>query len=204
MSGYPTSTPVELLGNGSSPGQINIYNTANTNSIALRSPTGLASDYTLELPASAGATGNVLVRTGATTTEFSGSAYNTSQTLPISLNFSNPTNGSPASTTSNTYVSFATFVYQGTNADNIPDSVSFAVATSNTTAMGQIRILDITNSLTIAESGPFGPTNTTPIIVTPLIVLNNLPTGPAIWEIDLRKANAGGGNAQLFSVQIIG
>jgi hypothetical protein len=203
-SAFPLSSPIEVEGTGGAPGQIDISD--GTNAVQLRAPTGLTSNIDFTLPTTVGTTGQFLQRSGATSTAWAtGSGSNNESTLPISLRF-NDSNGSPVSVNSNTFQVLSRIIYQGTTLDNTINRIIAIVETSNSAATGQLQLFDITNSLIIATSAVFGPavSGLLPTIID-LGTISNLPAASAIFEVQLRRVNVGGGGAaELDAFQILG
>jgi hypothetical protein len=200
---YIINSPIDAEGTGVAPGQINFSD--GTNAVQMRAPTGLAGNTNFVLPATDGTDGQVLIWNSSNATEWvSGSAFFPGQTLPIILNFSNPTNGQPATTSDTSFVPYATFIYKGTNADKPLSEVQFVVETDGASATGQCELTDITNANTIGTTAVFGPGPTSPTIVN-LPSISNLPAGEALFEISIRRGNAmGGGRMSLYSTQLYG
>lgn len=125
--------------------------------------------------------------------------YNINSSLPLSFRFD------PVTTTSTSYNVFGSFIYRGLNTDNTISTMLAIVTTSTTTTTGQVRVIDFTNgSVVIAESATFGPTNGAQIVIN-LGTISNLPTGQAIFQIQLRRVAGGGStNAGLVSLQLYG
>lgn len=127
--------------------------------------------------------------------------FNVNSTLPLSFRF-NANNGNPITTTSTTYVVLGSFIYRGTLIDNIITAILAIVNTNSTTSTGQLRVFNFTNNTVIAESAIFGPTNGTQIAIN-LGAISNLPTGQAIFQIQLRRASASD-SAGIVTVQVYG
>ena len=202
---YIINSPIDAKGTGVAPGQINFSD--GTNAVQMRAPTGLAGNTNFVLPATDGTDGQVLIWNSSNATEWGGSAFFPGQTLPIILNFSNPTNGQPVRTSSSTFIPYATFIYKGTNADKPLSQVQFVVAASNATTTGEVQITDITNA-NIIGTVAFGPglfASGNPVLtIFEFPSISNLPAGEALFEVDIRKTSMGGGNVLLYSCQLYG
>lgn len=197
---YPLTSPIEVEGTGGAPGQINLSD--GTNQVTLRAPTGLAGNVDFTLPSTDGVVGQVLQRSGATSTAWVTSSSNAQSSLPISLQF-NGSNGSPFDTSSTTFVVVSRIIYRGTTIDNTIGGILVIAGTSNANATGQVQVFDATNSNIIATSAIFGPD--LPLTIIDLGTISNLPTTQAIFEIQVRRVNtSGGGAAILNSIQIYG
>nr|QBK85691.1 MAG: hypothetical protein LCMAC101_02860 [Marseillevirus LCMAC101] len=191
---YPISSPVEITGTVPAPGQINF--TDGTNVVEVKAPTTLSGTVTFTLPDADGTTGQSLQWPPSGDTMVWGNVSgNANSTLPVSFRFEGPT-----TTTSNTFVVFASFIYNGTDIDNTMTTGMVVVETSSGAATGQVELFDLTNSLIIATSAIFGPTSGVKIIVD-MGTISNLPTGQALFEVQLRRPSAGGGNAGIHSFQ---
>lgn len=93
------------------------------------------------------------------------------------------------------YEVLARFDFDGSTAIGVP---TFIKAIAYTTATNyDIRIYDVTNALVIAEQ--VGKTNVIPAIFD-MGALNNIPTAPSIWEVQLLRN--GGGFAELDSLSV--
>ena len=195
-SAFPLTSPIEVIGTGGAPGQVNYSD--GTNSVQLSAPTGLSGNVNFVLPSSNGTTDQILSWNASGNTEWINNISNSNSSLPLSFRYN------PATTTSSPYQVVSSFVYRGTNTDNTVTDILAVASTSNSAATGQVRVFDLTNSLVIAESAAFGPTNTTKIIVD-LGTISNLPTGQAIFEVQLRRLpGGGGGQSELRSIQLYG
>lgn len=130
-------------------------------------------------------------------------SFNSGSSLPLSFRFNRP-NGNPTTTNSTTYSEVGSFVYRGTNVDNMMNLILAVVNTSNTSATGRLRIFDQTNVVTIAESATFGPTNGS-LIVIDMGAISNLPSDEARMLIQIRRVNTThGGNAGISTLQLYG
>lgn len=92
------------------------------------------------------------------------------------------------STSNAEYTTKANFTFNGT--DNIPYTVSNEKITIQVRVgggNGQVRVQDVTNDLTIAESAAFA--NGT-LALLDMGTISNKSTAPAIWEIQLKNDNA--------------
>lgn len=129
--------------------------------------------------------------------------FNSNSSFPLALRFDNST-GAPFSTSSTTYVNVASFVYRGVTVDNPITSILAIVSTSGGffifQPFGQVRVIDFTNgSAVIAESAIFPPSSSPTII--DLGTISNLPTGQAIFQIQIRRPYITG-NANISAMQI--
>lgn len=89
--------------------------------------------------------------------------------------------------TSTTYVTAGSIIYEGSNDVGVPDDIK-VISNRNGGSTYDVRVFDITNSLTIAQTT--GQTNLTPQIVS-LGSISNVPTAQAIWEFQVRAPNPG-------------
>jgi hypothetical protein len=198
MSNYTITSPLDILGTGGSPGQINFSN--GTNSVQIQAPPNLSSNVNFILPSTNGTASQVMTWNGSGNLSW-GTATSTTS-FPVTFRFSD-TNGNPVTITSSTFTALANMVYRGTSVDGNITSVLCVVAGSNSSTTGQVRLYDVTNATVIATSATFGPTNGSKIVLN-LGTISNLPASQAILEIQLRRVSIGSGNTQLFTVQIYG
>ena len=196
---FPLTSPIEVTGTGGAPGQVNFSD--GTNVVEVKAPTTLSGTVSFTLPDANGTANQVLKwPVSGSTTVWENSSGNATGTLPVSFNFVAP-NGSPSGTSSSTFQSINTFIYNGTILDNTMSAAICVAQTSNTAATGQVQLIDLTNSMIIATSAVFGPTNSAPIIID-FGVVSNLPTGQSMLEVQIRKlTGAGGGAAEIRSFQ---
>lgn len=103
-------------------------------------------------------------------------------------------------TTKNATYTFATrFIYMGSTTTGIP-TTALVIGGVDSTATMSIRIFDITNSLTIAEV-------TDVTVITPSIInlgtISNIPTGQAIFELQiLKSAGPGPENVNIAAINM--
>lgn len=105
--------------------------------------------------------------------------------------------GSPFLSSSNTtYTILAQSVFPGTNnIDLAPDKCIIISAGSNAGVAGAFRVYDLTAALTICEIDPTPTLSIHPVHdILDLGTISNLPTGQSIFELQMRKTSAGGGN----------
>ena len=197
---FPLTSPIEVSGTGGAPGQVNFSD--GTNIVEVKAPTTLSGTVSFTLPDANGTSDQILKwPSSGTTTVWGANVGNPNGTVPMTVRFNAP-NGDPTNTTSSTYEVFETFIYGGTTTDNPISMAISVVETSNSAATGQLRLFDFSNSLTIAESTIYGPTNGVKIILN-LGTISNLPTGQSMFEVQLRRpTGGGGGNAALHSFQL--
>jgi len=89
-------------------------------------------------------------------------------------------------TTSTAYSSICQFSYPGSDAlDVLPDTASALLGCSSNGGSMGVRVQDITNALTIAESDPI-TVNQAPANFV-LGGFGNLPTGDAVFELQMKK-----------------
>ncbi len=112
---------------------------------------------------------------------------------PIRLSYNRNTK-----TTSGTYEILAFFGFDGTTELGVPTKI-LAVAQMTGATDYSIRVFDETNSLVIAELT--GQTNTVPSIVN-LGSLTNLPTGPAVFSIQMLRTGTGSQSAGINAMSI--
>lgn len=152
MAAYEETSPITIVGDGTNPGLVNFSD--GTFSVLVQAPVGLAGNVDFTLPTVDGATGQILMRTGATATEFQDApAPNIFRTIPINLRFNDPS-GNPTTVTSTTYNTLSTVIFNGTT---LGDNISAICAVANTTngsAAGQIRVIDFSNSGAIVAESP--------------------------------------------------
>jgi hypothetical protein len=99
----------------------------------------------------------------------------------------------PATSTKNsTYTTVGTFGFAGSNEIGVPSVLRAIIGVEDATSL-DARVQDITNNQTIAEVT--GVTDAFPTIVN-LGTISNVPTGAAVWELQIRR-NTGTGNQQV-------
>ena len=103
------------------------------------------------------------------------------------------------STTSNTYVKAQGFIFAGSNSVGPPTSIKALSKVSNASLTGDVRIQDVTNSLTICEVTGIADTTYT---IKDLGTISNVPAAESIWEIQLRHPGGGGDTVSCDSVCI--
>ena len=200
-SSFPLTSPVEIIGTGVTPGQIDVSD--GTNTVQIKAPTGLSSNVDFTLPSTVGTTGQFLQRSGPTSSGWATNIGISNSSLPLSIGSTNR-NGGPAQTNSATFVVRRSITYDGTTTDNTITKIQAIVQTRDDTTTGQVQIFDFTNSNIIATSAIFGPlTGGLPRTIVDLGTISNLPTGQAILEIQLRRPS-GTGNAQIHMTQFYG
>jgi hypothetical protein len=91
-----------------------------------------------------------------------------------------------------TYTTLAQFIYRGSDETGAIQSINVLIANEDATAYGDIRILDTTNVNVIAEVLLF---NSATFTIQDLGTVSNVPTGPAVFEIQVRR-NPFGTNKQ--------
>ncbi len=77
------------------------------------------------------------------------------------------------------------FRFPGTDQEGAPDSFQVIAFRNGASGTYDLRLWDVTNSLTIAEKTGNSETTSTMIDIG---TLSNLPTGPAIFEVQGKKA----------------
>lgn len=109
----------------------------------------------------------------------------------------------PAVVTSSSYVPVATFSYRGAINEPAISQIVSVVDTSDTVATGQVRVRDVTNNQTIAESAVFGPYNGVKTMVD-LGTISNIPGNAAIMEVQLRRDTGTLvlNSARMYSLQV--
>lgn len=108
----------------------------------------------------------------------------------INLMFSGDTTGM-FSTASTNYVQVAIFYFAGTDAIGTPTAFKAIGFKDATPTSWDIQVVDLTNALTIATKT--GNTGTAAEIVD-MGTLSNLPTGPAMFEVQLKRTGGTGGS----------
>jgi hypothetical protein len=99
---------------------------------------------------------------------------------------------------SDTYEVATYFIFPGSNDAGIPTAVK-AVAIINTAPAFDIKIHDYTNNTDIAEV--IGSTNDNAGNLVDLGTLSDIPTGPAMWEVHIRR-NGGTGSKTVWIAAI--
>jgi len=103
---------------------------------------------------------------------------------PIVVVFGGGTDIPYFNTTNTAYTTVGVFLFGGTTALNTPSKISAIGFKDAGPTSWDVRVLDITNALTIAAKT--GNTGTSPEIVD-LGVLTNLPTSPAMFEVQIKR-----------------
>jgi hypothetical protein len=85
-----------------------------------------------------------------------------------------------------TYTTLGRFTFLGTNILTVPKAAKFILWAGESGGSHYARIYDLTNANVIAEVGPFSGQTVT---VQTDSTLTNLPTGEAIFEVQIRDAN---------------
>ncbi len=93
------------------------------------------------------------------------------------------------------YVTVATLVFAGTQRVCNPTAAKWIMGVTGD-AQADLRLQDVTNSLTIAElTGQTG----TGLVIKTQTTLTNLPVGEAVFEVQIKKsAGAGGNKARIY------
>jgi hypothetical protein len=86
------------------------------------------------------------------------------------------------SATAAAYSTVSRFIFRGSTIHGTPTNAKAIAWISSSSQTGRVRLYDITNSLTIATSGTFN--NTTGAIID-LGTISNVPTGDAIFEVQI-------------------
>jgi len=98
----------------------------------------------------------------------------------------------------NSYGAVSTFEFKGSNIVGVPSKIKVLESASSAVSTHDIRIYDITNAQVIAEIT--GLTNMS-FQLTDLGAISNIPTGPAIWELQAQR-NGGGSLFKVGSITI--
>ena len=94
-----------------------------------------------------------------------------------------------------------TFIYRGSLVDGGISKILAVVSSSDGSATGEVRITDITNTNTIALAG-FGPTSGIKEVLD-LGTISNVPSGQAIFEVEIRRVNTIGTNSvSIYNIQL--
>lgn len=97
------------------------------------------------------------------------------------------------------YVSQATILFRGTDVLGIPASIKVAKQASVSSPTHSIKIYDVTNSLAIAE---LTAQSSTTLDIVDMGTLSNLPTGLALFEIQVKRDSGGSTNLDLYGACI--
>lgn len=114
----------------------------------------------------------------------------------IDLSF-NDSSGASVKTNSTSYTVMGSFIFPGT-AQAALDTAKVSI-TGTTSPTASFRVYDFTNSQTIAELTSQATTNAKQMF--DLGTVSNLPSGPAIFEAQLRK-DSGGGSVELHALSM--
>lgn len=93
-------------------------------------------------------------------------------------------------TNSSTFVVGAGFEFPGSNSVGVPQAIRVFVANTNAGNTGEIRVFDDTNALQVAIATGYNETGGDTIALT--ITPANVPTSPANFQIQHRRASGGG------------
>jgi len=105
-----------------------------------------------------------------------------------------------AETTATSYAIVSELIFAGTTMLGTPTEIKAILEMTGATNM-DIRIFDVTNALVIVEK--LGNVVPIPTIVD-LGALSNLPTGEAIWEVQLRRTGGtGSSRARIHALQTL-
>jgi len=94
----------------------------------------------------------------------------------------------PVVTNSDTYLSVGMFIYHGSDDEGAPTHCCVLAGVTDADACG-VRLYDHTNAQVIAER--LDITDPFPSIVD-LGALSNVPTGAAVWEVQVRRVTGNG------------
>lgn len=94
-------------------------------------------------------------------------------------------------TTSGTYERVGAFVFPGTDIVASLSKINAIVRRNGAATSASIRIYDVTNVNVIAEAT--GITTTDETVFTDMGAISNLPSGEAMFEIQMLRVGAGGG-----------
>lgn len=105
-------------------------------------------------------------------------------------------------TGSTSYVVFNRFIFAGTTALGTPTKIQIIGQVKQAAKTGSVRVFDLTSGLVIAETVDGLDTETPKII--DMGTLSNLPTGQAIWEIQLKNSTGTStGKTQIGYLEIL-
>jgi hypothetical protein len=183
MANYTLVPPIDTT-------QINLYPSGGGSfAVNIRGSSSLATNTTFPLPSTTGNTGDFLTYNGSGT-----SWVPINQQLPINISFYE---GRLSSTTSSTFEVLGEIYFQGTNFIT-PSAINAIISGSSATNV-QVQINDSTNPPNIiGTSSPVNTTSSFQIVSIP--ITGTLSSGPAIWDIQLRRSS---NVAQIRGLQIL-
>lgn len=122
---------------------------------------------------------------------FQGKSLLVNSSIPLNFRFTEP-NGAGFESSNDQYTRTALFIYGGTDSDNVISRALAIMYTTDIDRYYRLRIEDLTNAMTIAESAPDNTgTNGAPAIID-LGTISNLPTGQSLFEIQILATDATG------------
>lgn len=196
---YTVTSTVDVSST-TAPGRVNLFNTAGTFSNQLQAPATVTS-YDISLPPTTGNTNDWLQLTSTNGLGWVPSPTSL-RTIPISSRTYFGT-ATAVNTTLNTNQVVDYIYWGGTSiAFNSPSEVLVIMSTNvaGTTAF-VVTINDITNSTNIITSSQPGLTNAQ-LTRRSLGAPSNLSSGPAVWEVLLRR-NAASGTIRMHQIMLV-
>lgn len=187
MSNYKLETPIDITPSG----VVRLFETNSTNAISIASAsTSVDLDFTL--PANAGSAGQFLQRTSATSTAWvTGTATQTSNTLPINLRLAQGNLPSVGfSTSSGAFTTITVFIYGGTITNRIMRNMYVLFTVTPAGSSGEIRLRDVTGGLIVVTTLTCTSATTGLTIATAAIPSTFVPTAQSIMEISGRVTTA--------------
>ncbi|MHC4092394.1 MAG: hypothetical protein ACYSVY_19335 [Planctomycetota bacterium] len=97
------------------------------------------------------------------------------------------------------YKTAASLIWPGSDSMGIPQKVFMLNERISGTASYDIRVCDIDSELTVCEVTGLGNDSPTR---TDMGTLSNVSTGPATWEVQVKKNGGGGGNVKFGSMEV--
>jgi hypothetical protein len=189
-----------------SPGQVNLFDTAGTFSVQLQAPSSTVTPYTLTLPSTLGVTNTFSQITDASgTLGWAPNSIVANTSFPYVGRYYSAS-GTRCTTTSAVNVSADNLIFVGTNAlGSNPTAIIVLLGCSNLTTTMVVTVQDITNALTVASLTVSSATFTA--INTPnsrnMGALSNFSTGASVWQVTIRRT-VGTGTLQFYGSTIVG
>ena len=199
---YSVTNTVDVF-SPTAPGQLNLFNNAGTFSVQLRAP-ATVTPYSISLPPTVGSTGQFCQITSAGALTWAPTPTPTNVDFPAQRRYYNSST-TRTSTTSAVNVTVDYLYFAGTSVSrNTPSLITSLLGASVTgTTTCTVTITDITNATTIISSAQPAFAAATEPTIRNLGVPTNLSSGPAVWQVFIRRT-AGAGTIYFYGLQVVG
>jgi hypothetical protein len=187
MSNYTLESPINITPSGI----LRIFETNSTNAISISSTAG-ASGVDFTLPSNAGAAGQFLQRTSATSTSWvTGTSTQTSNTMPITIRLTRGNFPSPGiNITSGVFTILGYFIFGGTTLSQTIHTITVIFAVSPASTAGAVRLGDVTNAIPNIYTHTCTSGATTITFSTSNLNTVALPTGQALMVLSAAVTTA--------------